>query len=146
MRILLTLVLALSAAISLACAGEATKPATDADKPTDDDKKALIEYTDKRFGDVYKWYVLTFKCRGSIAKTLKSGYFYGPVQTYNEDTLKSLLKRFFTKWMYVIDFDKNEFRTFTGGTGPEIHFWKFPLDANHATRCVPTPVLEAVQV
>ena len=55
---------------------------------------------------------------------LQSGYFYGSIVPYDETKPQGQLRG---QWSYVVDLDKNEFRTFQGGK--EIHFWRFPLDA-----------------
>lgn len=93
--------------------------------PTEEDKKALILYADPNPHFLDEWYRLTRKCQGSIAKTLKSGYFMGEIAPFDEKLLVTTLGTL--EWGYAINLDKNEFRTFQGGK--EIHFWRFPLDA-----------------
>lgn len=95
-------------------------------KPTQDDIDQLREYTDMRVSNnsTEDWYCLTRKCQGSILKTLQSGYFNGSVSKFDEAKLVDSLGG---EWSYVVDFDNNEFRTFSGSN--EIHIWKFRLDA-----------------
>lgn len=96
-------------------------------KPTEEDIKALRPYTDLQVSSqsTDDWYCLTRKCQGSALRILQSGYFYGSV--YSLSDVKNISDYFTQDWAYLIDFDKNEFRTFQGRQ--EVEFWRFPLEA-----------------